>query len=55
MTDLTFALNYAAGGLDPWGFHVTTSTESLPGKESLASLKSEGIFSSFNDLIVICN
>jgi len=22
LTDLTFALNYAASGLDPWGFHV---------------------------------
>jgi hypothetical protein len=23
LTDLTFALNYAVGGLDPWGFHAT--------------------------------
>ncbi len=22
VTDVTFALNYAAGGLDPWGFHL---------------------------------
>ena len=23
LTDLTFAVNHAAGGLDPWGFHAT--------------------------------